>query len=251
MTRNSLAHSIHCPDPLIPDNTSKEKFPPPILRPVTARDIPALASIGVSSTRHELLFSSPLFWATPKVHYNYLVTFLTTRLPLSSWQFIKALDPTTQQIIGWGASNIYESNWADTPNDFDTSKLSGFLNDKYMSIQRDWFTGRRFLYLAALFTELEFQGKGVGTSIIEALHERADQERLMSYLQGTAVATPFYMQRGWKAVERFEVDLKAWVKGDLGYGVYKVGYMVRLPVESRQGDSNGGNEGNESNKVQC
>jgi hypothetical protein len=54
-------------------------------------------------------------------------------------------------------------------------------------------------------------------------------------LQETAVATPFYVQRGWKAVEKFEVDLKTWVKGEeLRYGVYKVGLMVRLPVSRKE-----------------
>ena len=76
-------------------------------------------------------------------------------------------------------------------------------------------------------------------SIIEKVaHRKADREGLVSYLQGTASATPFYVARGWQLVERFEVDLRTWVKGDgLGYGVYKVGYMVRLPLENRKMES--------------
>jgi len=230
MTRDPIPHSA------IPSKLakSKERYPPPTLLPVTEEDIPALARIGLTSTRNELLFSSPLFWASPTIHYDYLVNFIKTKLALPSWQFIKALDPETQQIIAWGASNINEANWAETPDHFDTSTLSGFLNNKYTSVQREWFTGRRFLYLAALFTEPGFQGRGVGTSVIEEVaHRRADREGLVSYLQGTAVATPFYVARGWQPVERFEVDLKTWVKGDgMGYGFYKVGYMVRLPLET-------------------
>lgn len=88
-------------------------------------------------------------------------------------------------------------------------------------------------------------GRGVGTSVIERAHERADKEGLVSYLQGTASATPFYVERGWKAVERFEVNLKDWVKGDgLGFGIYKVGYMIRLPVESKKA------AGKEVNEIQ-
>jgi GNAT superfamily N-acetyltransferase len=112
-----------------------------------------------------------------------------------------------------------------------------------MTVQRERFTRRRFLYLAALFTEPEFQGRWVGTSVMEKAHDRADKEGLVSYLQGTASATPFYAERGWKAVERFEVNLKDWVKGDgLGFGVYKVGYMIRLPVQSKKGADGEKNE---------
>ena len=60
----------------------------------------------------------------------------------------------------------------------------------------------------------------------------------MSYLQGRASATPFYMARGRKAAERFEVNLKTWVKGEgLWYGVDKMGHMVRLPIEIKMGES--------------
>ncbi|PMD54502.1 uncharacterized protein K444DRAFT_105065 [Hyaloscypha bicolor E] len=83
-----------------------------------------------------------------------------------------------------------------TPNNLNTSILSGFLNNMYISVQREWFAGRRFLYLATLFMKPEFQGRGVGTSVIKAAHETADKEGLVSCLQGTAVATPFYVQRG-------------------------------------------------------
>jgi len=102
------------------------------------------------------------------------------------------------------------------------------LQDKELSVRNEWLTGRRHVYLAALFTEPEFQGRGVGTSVIDMTHERADKERLVCYLQGAAVAQPFYVARGWRYAERFEIDLKPWVKGEgLGYGIYKVGYMVR------------------------
>jgi GNAT superfamily N-acetyltransferase len=87
------------------------------------------------------------------------------------------------------------------------------LNDKYTSVQREWFTGRRFLYLVALFTEPEIQGRGVGMRFVEEVaHMRADREGLVSYLQGTAVAMPFYVAKGWQPVERFGPDLKTKVK---------------------------------------
>ncbi|PMD35381.1 hypothetical protein L207DRAFT_113858 [Hyaloscypha variabilis F] len=79
---------------------------------------------------------------------------------------------------------------------------------KYTSIQREWFAGRRFLYLAALFTEPEIQGRGVGTRIVEEVaHMRADREELVSYLQVMAVAMPFYVAKGgnrWRDLSLIE-----------------------------------------------
>jgi len=73
----------------------------------------------------------------------------------------------------------------------------------------EWFTRRRFLYLAALFTEPEFQGRDLGRRIIEEMaHRKADREGLVSYLQETAAATPFYVARDRQPVEIFKVDLK-------------------------------------------
>ena len=190
-----------------------EKHPPPILLPAKTDDIPTLARICLTATRNEVLFASPLFWVTETIYYDYVVNFISTKISVPSWQFIKALDPTTKQIIGWGGSNINEAGWADKPNNFDTSILDAFLQDKELSVKKEWLAGRRHVYLAALFTEPEFQGRGVGTSVIEMTHERADNEGLVCYLQGTAVAQPFYMARGWRYAERFEFDLEPWVKG--------------------------------------
>jgi len=88
-----------------------------------------------------------------------------------------------------------------------------------MSVRREWFTGRRFLYLAALFTEPEVQGRGVGTKIIEEVaHERGGRERLVSYLQGTAVATPFICRGGGKWWRVLRLICRLGLRG--GFGVW-------------------------------
>jgi hypothetical protein len=143
----------------------KEEKPLPIPLPVTTDNIAALPRIVLATTRKENIFSSALFQTTRTTHYDNLVDFINTKLALLPWPFIKALHVETQQVLAWGASNTSESDWAWISNHFDTSVLSGFLNDKYTSIQREWFAGRRFLYLAALFTEPETQGRGVGMDL--------------------------------------------------------------------------------------
>jgi len=110
--------------------------------------------------------------------------------------------------------------------------FSQFLSKEEKILQRAWLSGRRWLYLSAMFTAPEWQGKGIGTALIERLCERADREGVPGFLQGTSGATGFYESRGWNCVKRFEVDLGKWIEGEgQGYGVYWVGYYVRLPKE--------------------
>jgi GNAT superfamily N-acetyltransferase len=206
----------------------------PIILPATADEIPSFARISISSSHHEVLFASPFFFgATPAAHYEFIIQFCQSRITSSSWLFVKAVDPLTQDVIGWASSVIEEADWDNKPDDYDVGTVMGFVGKERMRVQREWLAGRRFLLLASIYVEPEWQGKGVGTQLItRCAHERADSEGLLSYLMGTAVATPFYRARGWRPAEILEVDINDWVKGvGLGYGIYKIGFMIRLPSE--------------------
>lgn len=123
---------------------------------------------------------------------------------------VKAVHPTTGQILGWGAAKMQGSAWDSGSSEMEKKKegegemdvkkgmereegakvgekaggdqrgeeteLSKMVAKEEKQLLRVWFKGRRWLYLAALFTEPEWQGKGVGSAVIERLCERADRE---------------------------------------------------------------------------
>lgn len=103
----------------------------------------------------------------------------------------------------------------------------------FASFLTSWAAPTKHLYLSALFTHPKFQGRGIGSALLEYGHEMADREGIPCFLIGTPVGHPFYVHKGWNEIGEFGIDLKDWVeggeRGDLGWGVYKFWYMVRMP----------------------
>jgi GNAT superfamily N-acetyltransferase len=117
------------------------------------------------------------------------------------------------------------------------------LDREEQRLRKMWCRDRRWLYLAVLFADPEWQGQGIGSAVIGRVCERADQDGVLRFLQTTKSATGFYERRRWICVESFGVDLGRWVEGEgLGYGVYQPGFCVRLSREKINGVREGKEE---------
>jgi GNAT superfamily N-acetyltransferase len=198
----------------------------------------------------------PFQWATTQDQHLAVRGFLSSALDDPAWETIKAVHPSTGQILAWGSGKIFPSDWDSASVKKEAKKetektgvdegekggnkdggwveteFSKFLGKEEQRLRKLWFSGRRWFYLCALFTDPEWEAQGIGSAVIEKLCERADEEGVVGFLQGTRGATGFYESRGWRCIERFEVDLGKWVGGEgWGYGVYTVGYLVRLLKE--------------------
>ena len=61
-------------------------------------------------------------------------------------------------------------------------------------------------YLAAIGTDPSFQGKGIGSALIQPVLERCDKERLPAYLESSKRENiPFYNKHGFEVVEELQI----------------------------------------------
>lgn len=117
--------------------------------------------------------------------------------------------------------------------------LPGEALEKYIDTQCkaflvSWTGNTKNFYLALLMTDPQFQRRGIGTAMLEWGHQRADDAGIPASLIASPFGHHLYQKLGWKDVESpLEVDLAQWVDGaqggNMGWGVYKWYYMVRLP----------------------
>ena len=65
-------------------------------------------------------------------------------------------------------------------------------------------------YLATVGTEPSLQGRGIGSSLLQAVLARCDEEGLPAYLESSKeVNVPFYRRHGWEVVQELRVEPQA------------------------------------------
>ena len=112
--------------------------------------------------------------------------------------------------------------------------ISKFISDQIQKFVDDWETGVKHIELELLMTDPAFQRRGIGTALLRWGHELADREAVPCFLCASPFGYPLYKSLGWKHVAKpIVVDLKEFVQfaenGDMGWGVYKMYFMLRLP----------------------
>lgn len=63
-------------------------------------------------------------------------------------------------------------------------KFAKMLDKEEKRLREMWCRGRRGLYLAALFTDPEWQGQSIGSTVIGRVCERADQDGVLGICRG-------------------------------------------------------------------
>jgi GNAT superfamily N-acetyltransferase len=114
------------------------------------------------------------------------------------------------------------------------SPIVGYINEQEKKFYDYWATDMKYIDLGLLMTDPRFQRRGHGTRLLKWGHELADREAVVCFLGATPFGYPLYENLGWRHVgATIVLDLKEWVKyaekGDMGWGVYKMRGMMRLP----------------------
>jgi len=180
-------------------------------------------------------------------------THLLAVLDDPAWMAMKAVDPETGEVASYAvwkrvvSSESCEArarNWElagmnfqlmspspSTRNERKEGKsIMEFITAERVKFMDDWARDMSYVELIGLATSVRFQRRGYATALLEWGHQRADEERRVSFLMGTPVGRYLYASKGWKEVGEIKVDLnEGGERGDTGWGVYKFYHMIRLP----------------------
>lgn len=170
---------------------------------------------------------------------------------------LKALDPETKQITAmavWQKRGYKLSPQSDDiftaggivfnrtltsssgriVSNTDSKSLEGYIQSQFEQFLASWSRDSKHLYLALLMTDPRFQRRGIGTALLEWGHKYADEAGVPAFLIASPVGHPLYQHVGWKDVDApLQIDMSQWAAGaqggDMGWGVYKYYYMLRMP----------------------
>jgi GNAT superfamily N-acetyltransferase len=74
----------------------------------------------------------------------------------------------------------------------------------------------------------EYQGRGIGTSLLQWGTKKADELKARIWLTSTPKAVSTYERNGWNVVESYGIDLEKYG----GEAMYVRSWMVREPKNS-------------------
>lgn len=101
--------------------------------------------------------------------------------------------------------------------------LEGFRGVRERDVERD-----KDMELSLFFVHPDYQHQGIGSLLLRWGIQKAEEMGAKIWLSSTAYAVVVYEKKGWKVVERREVELGKYG----GEGVYSRPWMVRKPGES-------------------
>ncbi|KJX99351.1 hypothetical protein TI39_contig362g00002 [Zymoseptoria brevis] len=117
-----------------------------------------------------------------------------------------------------------ERQWPDIPEGlFDMELTEAFFGG--MEVNRKDIMGQRpHWFLEILGVHKDYQGKGVGASLLKWGTDQADKDGLETYLDGSTAGQPYYEKRhGFAPVKRMLIPDRP------AYGSYSIVSMVRQP----------------------
>jgi GNAT superfamily N-acetyltransferase len=263
--RHSKATSLKLADLSLPSSSRshqplitlimRSRYPPPLILPAAKPDIPSLVSIWLSAKRPDLLYQQswpPSTWSSGNLDKN-LTSFLEQSFEGPEWLIMKAVDAHTGQNT---ALAMWEKRGYDSASpslsrprlaaglllkDAPVGKLDGspdpindYIGSQVLQFNEVWKKGIKYLELGLLMTDPAFQRRGIGTALLEWGLALADREKVPCFLLASPFGYPLYRSLGWNVVgEDIVLDLKEWVQyaegGDMGWGVYKMRFMLRMP----------------------
>jgi GNAT superfamily N-acetyltransferase len=231
----------------------RPRYEPPKLQRAERADIPDLARVWINAEKGNLVHK--LQWPSKKDAAKLFIKMLNIVIDVPQILCMKAIDVETNVISAFaiwqfhgydlhtenlkstlqhfGAAGILMANSEDDP--YDPDPLGKYINDEFKEFFHSWFKSTKFISVAWLMTDPQFQRRGIGTALMQFGHNIADQEGTLLALIASPVGHPLYNSLGWKDISTgLTLNLTEWVpwakNGDQGWGVYRFYYMLRLPL---------------------
>jgi GNAT superfamily N-acetyltransferase len=236
----------------------RSRFPPPLIKLAERDDIPELVRVWLAAERTNLLMFYHFPTEESKSEYaKQVIKQFEDNFDKPHLLILKAVDPDTNQITAlavwqkrgyklsaqtdklFAAAGIMLNGALESSSDGVCSNtviqsLERYIETQFEQFLASWSRSSKHLYLALLMTDPRFQRRGIGTAMLEWGHKQADQAGVPAFLIASPVGHPLYQHVGWKDVDTpLQIDLSRWAAGaqggDMGWGVYKYYYMLRMP----------------------
>lgn len=141
---------------------------------------------------------------------NHAKTFRTD----PSAHYVKATDTRTDSIVAWARWNFYvdvvpaeqtagTKVWGEGTNAPLCEYFFGAMDAKREMHMKD----KPFFLMGILVTMPEYQGKGIGSSLLQWGLEIADGEGVECYINASPKAVKMYERLGWVEIDHIDVDL--------------------------------------------
>lgn len=130
--------------------------------------------------------------------------------------FLKILIPSTGEIVGWAKWNLcldkdtsirsHDLIWAEGAN---LGLIDTFMGEMRRR-EAKWMEGKRYCLMQSLCVLPKYQGKGLGTRMLQWGLEIADREGVECWIDASPMGLGLYKKLGWKEVGEIKVDLRDW-----------------------------------------
>ncbi|KAK1530187.1 acetyltransferase [Colletotrichum costaricense] len=158
-------------------------------------------------------------------------------------------------ILGWSCwvakelerKNLEENKSSEAPSDPNHRKekarpaddaprdparvLGGIMHKEMTSWESRHMGGSKYMILQALATHPDFQGRGIGTRLVQHGLEEVDSQNLACWVHASPSSYKLYEKAGFQEVGKSDYDLAEWAPvgtgGELGWGTYTFRYMLR------------------------
>ncbi|KAK1705936.1 acyl-CoA N-acyltransferase [Colletotrichum acutatum] len=109
--------------------------------------------------------------------------------------------------------------------------LGGIMHKDMTSWESRQLEGTKYMVLQALATHPEYQGRGIGTRLLQHGLEKIDSQSLACWIHASPSSYRLYEKAGFQEVGKSEYDLAEWAPvgtgGEVGWGTYTFRYMLR------------------------
>ncbi|RFU29437.1 hypothetical protein B7463_g6908, partial [Scytalidium lignicola] len=181
------------------------------LRRGVQADAPILTDVYLSAFTNDLI-SQRVFPRTPTTH-KWWTDMLREELADPHSHFICIIDEDAQptpQIIAfakWNDPQPASSQPQELPKwpEGGDAELGNLFFGELMTKRPEIMGEKRHWYLELLATRMEYQGKGAGGKLIRWGLEKADEEDVETYLEGSPDGVPIYRRFGFEEVGRLNV----------------------------------------------